>query len=41
MDEADRIRMESMAGMEEIHPVKGHRFAVAVTIILSRLVLGL
>ena len=40
MDEADRIRpQENMAG-EEIHPVK-HRFAVAVTIILSRLVLGL
>ena len=37
MDEADRIRMESMG---EIHPVKGHRFAVEVTIILSRLVLG-
>ena len=37
MDEADR--KESMAG-EEIHPVQGHRFAVEVTIILSRLVLG-
>ena len=29
--------MENMAGE---HPVKGHRFAVEVTIILSRLVLG-